>query len=141
MKQIPFILIYSRIFIAASIIIIALIKPEHHDVIIVILMISGLITDVFDGIIARRLHISSEKLRIWDSNVDQFFWISAIGSIIYLRYAEIKYLLFQIMIIVILEVVAYIISYLKFKRTIATHSLLAKFWDTDLTYISCRDYH
>lgn len=92
------------------------------------LMIIGLLTDVFDGIIARKLGISSEKLRVWDSNADQFFWLSVIGSVIYLRFPEVKTLYVPILIIAVLEASTYGFSYLKFKRTIATHSLLAKLW-------------
>ena len=132
MKKIPFILIYSRIIIALCIIVLALTQPVYKDIIIVILMILGLLTDVFDGIIARKLNVSSEKLRVWDSNVDQFFWIAVIGSVFYLKFTIVKPLLLLILIIVLLEVVAYIISYLKFKRPIATHSLLAKFWTLTL---------
>lgn len=88
----------------------------------------GLITDIFDGIIARKLNVSTEKLRIWDSNVDQFFWVITIGSIFYLNIDFVKDHWKWIGSIVILEVVCYLISYLKFKKSIATHSLQAKFW-------------
>ncbi|NAS32181.1 CDP-alcohol phosphatidyltransferase [Flavobacteriaceae bacterium R38] len=132
MKNLPFLLIYSRIVIALLIGSIAYLKVENFRVLIVVLMIVGLLTDIFDGIIARKLEVSSEKLRIWDSNVDQFFWIVVIASVFYLNSIFIKENYLPILIIVALEVLAYIISYLKFKRTIATHSILAKFWTITL---------
>ncbi len=136
MKKIPFLLIYSRILIAIIVIVLAILKPANYTPVIATLIITGLLTDVFDGIIARKLNVSSEKLRIWDSNVDQFFWLAVIGSIFYLRFEVVKPLLFTIGVLVFLELLAYLISYIKFKKTIATHSLLAKFWTlTLLTFL------
>ncbi len=132
MKNIPIILIYSRIVIALLIGFIAFQKVENFATYIVILMIVGLLTDVFDGIIARHLNISTKKLRILDSNADQFFWIITIASIFYLNFSFVKEHIIAISSILILELLAYLISLIKFKKTIATHSLLAKFWTITL---------
>lgn len=133
MKSIPFLLIYSRILIA---IIIGLLtyfsKATVTDYWIVSLMVVGLLTDVFDGIIARRLNVSSEKLRVLDSNVDQFFWLVVIASIFYLNFKYIQENYWGILIILILEFSCYAISYVKFKKPIATHSILAKMWTLSL---------
>ena len=85
-RKIPFILIYSRLLCAVIILIVALSKIENYQIWIVSLTTFGLITDVFDGIIARRLNVSSEKLRVWDSNVDQIFWLLVIFSIFFLNF-------------------------------------------------------
>ena len=95
-------------------------------------MVFGLLTDVFDGIIARKLKVSTEGLRILDSNVDQFFWLLIITSIFYLNWSFIKVNYLAIACILVLELIAYLLSYLKFKRTLATHSILAKIWTLSL---------
>ena len=132
MKKIPFLLIYSRILIAVIIGFLAFLETENKSIWIVVLMSLGLLTDVFDGIIARKLNISSEKLRVWDSNVDQFFWLVVIGAIFYLNTSFIVENIFWIGIIAFLELLSYFISYLKFKKSIATHSILAKIWTLTL---------
>lgn len=132
MKKIPFLLIYSRIVIALVIIFLAWLKVDNYSFIITILILVGLLTDIFDGIIARKLNVSTEKLRIWDSNVDMFFWLSVIASIFYLRFELVKPHILPISLLLILELLAYLISFIKFKRTIATHSLLAKLWTLTL---------
>tara|TARA_R100000935_G_scaffold50083_1_gene75815 strand:+ start:320 stop:922 length:603 start_codon:yes stop_codon:yes gene_type:complete len=132
MKNVPFLLIYSRILIGIIIGILAFYKIEYYSIWIVVLMSLGLITDIFDGIIARKLNVSTEKLRIWDSNVDQFFWLIVITSIFYLNIDFIKENIIWIAIIVSLEVLCYLVSYFKFKKSIATHSLLAKLWTLTL---------
>ena len=132
MNKIPFLLIYSRILIGIIIGLLAIYKADNYSIWIVVLMSLGLITDIFDGIIARKLNISTEKLRILDSNVDQFFWLTIIASIFYLNIDFVKENIHWIGIVIILEFLCYLVSYLKFKKSIATHSLQAKFWTLTL---------
>ena len=135
MRSIPFLLVYSRIILGILIGILAIYKIENYPIWIVILMSLGLITDIFDGIIARRMNISTEKLRVWDSNVDQFFWIVIIVSVFYLRIDFVLAHMLWIGSVIVLEFMSYVISYIKFKKTIATHSILAKFWTISLLWI------
>jgi len=132
MKNIPFLLIYSRILIGIVIGLIAYYEVRHYAIVIVILMSLGLMTDIFDGIIARKLNVASERLRVWDSNVDLFFWLIVIGSIFYLNIEFVKNNIIWIGVIILLEFICYIFSYIKFKKTIATHSILAKVWALSL---------
>ncbi|WP_459212157.1 CDP-alcohol phosphatidyltransferase family protein [Aquimarina rhabdastrellae] len=130
----PFLLVYNRIIFGILIGILAIYKIENYPIWIVILMSLGLITDIFDGIIARRMNISTEKLRVWDSNVDQFFWIVIIVSVFYLRIDFVLAHMLWIGSVIGLELMSYVISYIKFKKTIATHSILAKFWTISLLW-------
>ena len=133
MKSIPFLLIYTRIVVAVIIGFLAFYsKSVLINYWIVGLMVFGLLTDVFDGIVARKLNVSSEKLRIWDSNVDQFFWLVVISSIFYLNFPFIQENYWGIVFIAILEFCCYVISYLKFRKPIATHSIFAKLWTLSL---------
>lgn len=132
MKRLPFILVYSRFVMAILIGIITWINMESAPVMIVGLMTTGLLTDIFDGIIARRLGVATEKLRVWDSNVDQFFWIVILFSVFILHASFFMENYLVIMAIVVLEAVAYMISFLKFNRPIATHSYMAKIWTLTL---------
>lgn len=134
MKNIPFLLIYSRILFGILIGLLAFLKMSHYAEWIVTFMVIGLLTDVFDGIIARKMGVSSEKLRIWDSGVDQFFWLIILASIFYLNIAFVKANLLWITILLLLEITTYLISYFKFKKPIATHSILAKFWALSLLW-------
>jgi len=132
MKQLPFWLIYSRIVIAIAIGTAVMMDFPHLPAWIVTLMTVGLLTDILDGIIARRAGVATEKLRVWDSNVDQFFWIVVIGCVFYLNRPFIQANYLPVLTIVFLEATAYLVSYLKFKRTVATHTYLAKCWTLTL---------
>jgi CDP-diacylglycerol--glycerol-3-phosphate 3-phosphatidyltransferase len=132
MKNTPFYLIYSRIVFALLILSQVFYQIDGFEWYIAVFMVLGLLSDVFDGIIARKLNVSSEKLRIWDSNVDQFFWVTVIFAVFYLRFPMIKPLLLPISILLLFEVSTYLVSYFKFRKTIATHSILAKLWTISL---------
>jgi CDP-diacylglycerol--glycerol-3-phosphate 3-phosphatidyltransferase len=132
MKKIPFLLVYLRLLIAFIIFGLTIYKVSELEVTIVVLTIFGLLSDVFDGIIARKLNVATDQLRIWDSNVDLVFWISVIFSAFYLNPVFLKGNLLPIISVISLEVLAYIICFFKFKKTIATHSYLAKIWSITL---------
>ena len=78
MKNIPLALIYSRLLIGFAIILLSVFQATYYSFLAITLLSIGLLTDVFDGIIARRLNISSEKLRRLDSSIDQVFFISVV---------------------------------------------------------------
>ncbi len=132
LKKLPARLILSRFFLGLFIPILAWKHPPNYTIWIAIILILALVTDIFDGIIARKWDVTTEKLRVWDSNVDQFFWLVAICTIFYLNKDLVKPLFTPIAIIICLEVLAYFTSFIKFKKTVATHSYLAKFWTISL---------
>ncbi len=134
LRNIPWLLIYSRIVIGLAIGILAFSPSPDASKWIVILMAIGLLSDIFDGIIARRLNVSTKKLRLWDSNVDQIFWLVTIAAVFYLNQAFVQAQLFWIVTLVVFEMLCYVISYLKFKKPVATHTLLAKMWTITLLW-------
>ena len=75
-KRIPIALIYLRLLIGPLLIRLSIIKIENYRSWAIIILTVGLLSDILDGIIARRFNISSEKIRRLDSSVDQVFFIS-----------------------------------------------------------------
>ena len=128
MKKVPIALIYSRIIIGITILIIALSNVANYSILAITLLIIGLLTDILDGIIARRIGISSEKLRRLDSLADQVFWIMiAIATFVqcpeFFKSNSVKLIL-----LLCAEGLIYLISYLKFKKEVATHAISSKIW-------------
>jgi CDP-diacylglycerol--glycerol-3-phosphate 3-phosphatidyltransferase len=132
MTKIPFLLVYLRLFIAFLIGGLVFTEVANLNIIIVVLSFVGLLSDVFDGIIARKLNVATERLRIWDSNVDMVFWAFIIFSTFYLNLPFFKINSFLILLVIALEITTYIVCFLKFKKTVATHSILAKTWTITL---------
>jgi phosphatidylglycerophosphate synthase len=127
-NQIPIGLIYSRLILAFVIIFLSIVQLDYFKPIIVSIMIWAIVSDIFDGIIARKLNISTPRLRRLDSSVDQIFWICTLVGITIIcpNFFIDNYI--KIVIILALEVVSYLVSYLRFKKEVATHAILSKFW-------------
>jgi phosphatidylglycerophosphate synthase len=127
-KQVPILLIYSRLAIGGALLGLSCLKVAHFGALAVGLLALGVLTDVLDGIVARHLGVSSEKLRRLDSAVDQVFWASVLGATylawpgFFARHAA------QLWLLVLLEVLTYAISLLRFRKEVATHSWGAKVW-------------
>jgi CDP-diacylglycerol--glycerol-3-phosphate 3-phosphatidyltransferase len=127
-NQIPKALIFFRLSLGVMILVFSIFQIENYSSVALILFCAGMLTDIFDGIIARQLNISSENLRRLDSTVDQLFFISvAIATFIqspqFFYQNKIK-----LIILLSVEMLAYLICFLKFKKEIAIHSILSKAW-------------
>lgn len=134
MKNIPYILIATRFILAPLILTLAYVKGDESRILLLLLMYFGLFTDIFDGIIARKTGISSEKLRRLDSQTDLIFWL-CIGFAAYLLNTElIKEHWGGIALIFIMEALCYIISLVKFGKETCTHAFLSKLWGLSLLF-------
>ncbi|WP_183561254.1 CDP-alcohol phosphatidyltransferase family protein [Mucilaginibacter sp. SP1R1] len=132
MNKIPILLIFSRVVFGLVITALSIYQPPYFSTINISLIFLGLLFDIFDGIIARRLNISTPTLRRLDSGVDQFFWLTIIASC-YLIYPEFfKNNIAKISILLSIEACCYLLSYLKFKKEVATHAIASKFWTLTL---------
>lgn len=132
MKTIPYILIATRFILAPIILLLAYLKGEESRFLILTLMYSGLLTDIFDGIIARKAGVSSEKLRRLDSQTDLIFWLSLGFAAYFLNPELIKNEWKGIVLIFAMEALCYIVSIWKFKKETCTHAFLSKMWGLSL---------
>ena len=132
MKNVPLLLIGFRFALAPAMILLTYFYHDSVRMLLVILLLSGILSDVFDGIIARKTGTSSEKLRRMDSQTDLVFWLSA-GWCAWLLNPEIvinnKY---AIAMIFIMEGLTYVFSILKFGKETCTHAILSKIWGITL---------
>ena len=128
MSKLPIALIYSRLAIGLSVILLSYLKVENYKVIAIILFSIGLLTDIFDGIIARQLNVSTQTLRRLDSSIDQLFFISfALAT--YIQCPDFFKSNFSKLVILLgFEGLTYLVCFLKFRKEIATHSMGAKIW-------------
>ncbi|OIQ21322.1 MAG: CDP-alcohol phosphatidyltransferase [Flavobacterium sp. MedPE-SWcel] len=132
MKNIPILLILFRLLLGPVMIVLTYSYYDTIRLLLVILLLLGILSDIFDGIIARRVGVSSVKLRRMDSQTDLIFWI-CVGWCAWLLNPEIilanKY---AIIVVFIMEALTYIFSFLKFGKETCTHALLSKLWGITL---------
>ena len=130
--NIPQSLILFRFLMAPVILGLAWFVGENSKPVILVLMYLGLVSDILDGIIARKQNISSATLRRLDSQTDMIFWLS-IGFATWILYPKlISDNKIAIWAILIMEISVYVISLLKFKRETCTHAFLSKLWGITL---------
>ena len=126
--KIPTALIYSRLLIGLTIILLSIIPVDSYKTLAIGLLTAGLLTDIFDGIIARQLNISTQKLRRLDSTVDQIFFISFIVATFIQCQDFFKVNSVKLIVLLSFEGLTYLVSFLKFRKEVATHSIGAKLW-------------
>ncbi len=128
MKKLPYILLYSRIVAGLLFLALAYLQPANYRVWLVSLLVYAVLSDFFDGYTARALKVSTEKMRRADSTIDQFFWLCVIGGTVLTSFEFYEDYWLQITLILIAEALCYIISYIRFKKEVATHAIASKFW-------------
>ena len=128
MRHLPKTLIYSRLVIGILILIFSSFHIDNYKIMAVILFAVGLLTDIFDGIIARHLKISTQNLRRLDSAIDQIFFVMVAVA----TFIECPQFFYdnkvKLLILVSFEGLTYLICFLKFKKEVATHTISSKIW-------------
>ena len=97
----------------------------------------GFLSDIFDGVLARRLGVASAGLRRFDSVTDVVFYVAAL-SCIWIVHSEImrRYWV-SIVVLAGLEVVGQGVSLMRFGRVAAVHAYSAKVWGIFLFAAVC----
>lgn len=128
MKNIPLILIYFRLLSGILILALSISDGNYFGIIAATLFSLGFLSDIADGIIARRLHVSTQKLRRLDSLVDQLFFLLVALALFSKWPAFFTHNAAKILILVSIESAAYLLCWLKFRKEIATHAIASKAW-------------
>jgi CDP-diacylglycerol--glycerol-3-phosphate 3-phosphatidyltransferase len=127
-KYIPIILLYSRLFFVFIIICLTIFQSTHSVVIVLSLMYIGVVADIFDGIIARKLNVSTENFRILDTIFDLLFYCSIVLFIYTINSKPFYENALLISTIFILEFLMYFICLIRFKKFPSPHAIISKFW-------------
>ncbi len=135
---IPYLLILFRFLLGPTLIFLCCKFGNSIRLELVFLIVLGLLSDIFDGIIARKLGVSSEQMRRLDSQVDLIFWL-CVGFCCWILNRElIIENKFSISLVFAMEVLTYVFSFAKFGKETCTHAYLSKFWGLTLfaTFVS-----
>jgi CDP-diacylglycerol--glycerol-3-phosphate 3-phosphatidyltransferase len=101
----------------------------------VVIVVTGILSDIFDGILARRLGVSTPALRRYDSVTDLIFWLCILAATWRVAPEVIRPNGPQLMVLLASEVVCMAASLLRFRRFPATHSYLAKAYGVALAIV------
>lgn len=126
--SLPYLLILFRFLLAPTILILSFLMKEDAAYIVLILMFLGLFSDIFDGIIARKMKIDTERMRRLDSQTDLIFWLSISFSCYLIYPALIKENLIGVIALLAMEAMCYGVSLVKFGKETCTHAFVSKIW-------------
>jgi CDP-diacylglycerol--glycerol-3-phosphate 3-phosphatidyltransferase len=93
-----------------------------------ICLVSALLSDIFDGMIARRLGVATAGLRRLDSVADSIFYVAATLAAWHLHPAILSNHLCSLAILAALELLRYAVDFYKFKREASYHLWSSKLW-------------
>jgi CDP-diacylglycerol---glycerol-3-phosphate 3-phosphatidyltransferase len=105
--------------------------------VVLVCLTGGFLSDIFDGILARRLGVATPWLRRFDSITDVVFYIAGL-SCIWIVHPEIvlKHLV-AIGALASLETLGQLISIVRFRKIAAVHAYSAKVWGIFLFLAMC----
>ena len=124
--KVPLLLTALRAFLAPVVVLLALYDPSPIG--FAICLILAFFSDVFDGIIARRLGIATSFLRRLDSIADTLFYIAAVFAAWHLYPISIKENWIPLTLLAALELTRYVFDLIKFKREASYHMWSSKLW-------------
>jgi CDP-diacylglycerol---glycerol-3-phosphate 3-phosphatidyltransferase len=125
-KRIPFWLTTLRLLLAPAVIVLALI--HRRGLWMIFALTAALITDIFDGIIARKYNVATEGLRRYDSWTDTIFYMAVAISAWLLEAEKIAPILWLILLVAAIEMSCYAFDLVKFRKVAAYHMWSGKFW-------------
>ena len=101
-------------------------------------LIIAFVSDIYDGILARRLGVATPSLRRFDSITDIIFYGSAICCVWITHPAVIRAHAVALTVLLVFELAGDTIGLLKFGRWPAVHSYTAKVWGIFLFAALCQ---
>jgi CDP-diacylglycerol--glycerol-3-phosphate 3-phosphatidyltransferase len=97
-----------------------------------LILAAGILSDIFDGVIARRVGVVSARLRRQDSQTDLIFWLGASAAAVLLHPDVVRRHGLELSILVGLEICCYGVSFIRFGKETCTHAYSAKVYGIGL---------
>jgi CDP-diacylglycerol--glycerol-3-phosphate 3-phosphatidyltransferase len=126
MRRVPLLLTVLRIALAPVLVLLALYQPLAAA--FGACLVAAFLSDVFDGIIARRLGVATPALRRLDSAADSVFYVAALYAVWHLHPAVIRDHLVALGVLAVLELARYAFDLAKFGREASYHMWSSKLW-------------
>ena len=130
LHHIPGGLVFSR-FLAAPVLLWAALAGQSPFWLVGILVYVFL-SDIFDGMIARRLQVATARLRVADSWADTLFYVCIALAVWWLHRALLGPFLVSLLFVLTLMAVNWAVAMLKFHRALSFHAYSSKLWGLSL---------
>jgi phosphatidylglycerophosphate synthase len=124
--SLPALLIASRALLAPVVILLTLYAPRPEA--FAICLVLAFLSDIFDGVLARRLGSATANLRRLDSAADTLFYAACVFAAWHLHPSAITERLVPLAVLATLEAMRYALDLLKFRREASYHMWSSKMW-------------
>ena len=124
--HIPLALTALRALLAPVVVALALLWPRPWA--FALCLVAAFLSDLFDGIVARRLGVATPALRRLDSGADSLFYVGALFAAWHLHPSVIAHHAVSLALLAALEVARYVLDLLKFGREASYHMWSSKLW-------------
>ena len=103
-------------------------RVAHSEAWLGAMIAVGFLSDVYDGILARRWKTDTDALRIADSAVDILFYLGVLAAIVERHWPVLRERAWLLIAVLALEAIRMAFDWMKFRRMASYHSYTAKAW-------------
>jgi phosphatidylglycerophosphate synthase len=129
-RSMPVLLTALRALLAPVVLLLSLYAPWPRA--LAACLVVAFLSDIFDGVLARRLGVATATLRRLDSAADTLFYAACIFAAWHLYPAAITERLVPLALLAVLEATRYLVDFLKFRREASYHMWSSKVWGVAL---------
>ena len=100
----------------------------HARILFGSILIAALLSDIWDGVLARRWQCTTARLRVADSAADTVFYLGTAAAVIICYPYVIRANRILLLALAAMEVARYCLDYIRFRKMASYHTYLAKAW-------------
>lgn len=126
MRHVPLVLVVFRMGLAPILLATAWLHPQPQ--VFAACLLGALVSDYFDGVIARRLGVATPTLRRLDSLTDTLFYVCALIAVLLTGYALLRPYFAALGVLVLIEALRYAYDLRKFGKEASYHMWSSKLW-------------
>ena len=126
LTAIPYLLIAFRLAAGVAVVILALAFGASARMACAVLLALGVLSDIFDGVIARRLGSVTDRLRTYDSRADVVFWLGVTIAMLVLHPRLVAATWPMVAVLGAMELTTHALSYARFGKEASPHHILSK---------------
>ncbi|WP_421934927.1 CDP-alcohol phosphatidyltransferase family protein [Phenylobacterium sp.] len=126
LRAVPYLLIAFRLLAGPAMLLLAWRLEAAARVPCAVILALGVLSDIFDGVIARRIGSVTDRLRTFDSRTDLIFWSCVTAAMLLLHPSLLAATWPMVAVLAALELTTHAISFARFRREASPHHLLSK---------------
>lgn len=126
--RIPAVLVSFRAALGPVVVLLSLARSPTSGAFIAALIVLALLSDIFDGMLARLWEVDTEDLRRWDTRADTFFYLCVLIAVLLRHPLAIVDRWPLITALLAAEAAQHLFALHKYRRHASYHSVLSKIW-------------